>query len=132
MQVRLSARTLMIVLLFSLFVSVGCNKKPLYQVNDGSFPPRATAKVKRAILDAGKSLGWRMESKGAGRIQATIAPRGHKAVVNIDYTGSRFTIKYVSSVDLHYENTASGEVIHKNYNNWVRRLENRIYLNLSE
>ena len=74
------------------------------------------------IRRAGAGLGWRMEPQGAGLMRGTLDLRTHQAVVAIPYDTQRFSIRYVSSSNLDYD----GRAIHRNYNSWVRNLQNAI------
>ncbi len=78
--------------------------------------------VKQAIITAGTGLGWDMIPQEDGRITGKLYIRTHVAVVDITYTTEEFSITYVDSTNLKYD----GKVIHRNYNNWVQNLENRI------
>ena len=74
------------------------------------------------IRRAGAGLGWRMEPQGPGLMRGTLDLRAHQAVVAIPYDTQRFSIRYLSSSNLDYD----GQVIHRNYNSWVRNLQNAI------
>jgi hypothetical protein len=78
--------------------------------------------VKQAILSAGTGLGWKMTPQEDGRITGRIDLRKHVAIVDITYTAKAFSITYVDSTNLKYD----GRLIHRNYNNWIMNLENRI------
>ncbi|MCR9212233.1 MAG: hypothetical protein NXI13_00835 [Proteobacteria bacterium] len=74
------------------------------------------------ILTAGIERGWQMKKEGPGKIMATLLNRDHKAVVDIIYTKTNYSILYDSSVNLRYDGTR----IHRNYNRWVKNLEKDI------
>jgi len=78
--------------------------------------------VKKAIISAGTGLGWKMTPQGDGRITGRLDLRKHTAIVDITYTAKAFSITYVDSTNLKYD----GRLIHRNYNNWIMNLENRI------
>lgn len=78
--------------------------------------------VKQAIISAGTGLGWKMMPQEDGRITGRLDIRRHVAIVDITYTADRFSINYVDSTNLKYD----GRLIHRNYNNWIMNLENRI------
>ncbi len=96
----------------------------IYQVSARPFgTEEAPLEIRQnQILRAGAGLGWQMEVEGPGRIVATLNLRSHTAVTNIAFNTRQFSILYAESRNLQ----ASGELIHKNYNGWVRNLERAI------
>jgi len=78
--------------------------------------------VKKTIISAGTGLGWKMMPQEDGRITGRLDLRKHTAIVDIAYTTEAFSITYVDSTNLKYD----GRLIHRNYNNWITNLENRI------
>ena len=78
--------------------------------------------VKKAIVSAGTGLGWKMTPQEDGRIAGRLDLRKHIAIVDITYTAKAFSITYADSTNLKYD----GRLIHRNYNNWIKNLENRI------
>lgn len=74
------------------------------------------------IIAAGIERGWQMKKDGPGKLTATLLNRDHKAVVDILYTKTSYSILYDSSVNLRYDGTR----IHRNYNRWVKNLEKDI------
>ena len=74
------------------------------------------------IKRAGAGLGWVMQDVYPGLIRGTLNVRSHQAVVDVPYTQTTFSVRYASSNNLDY----SGSGIHKNYNSWVKNLEQRI------
>jgi hypothetical protein len=88
------------------------------------------AQVQQAIMEGAVQRQWTARVVKPGSISATILVRGkHFAEVAIDHTDSTYSIKYVSSRDLDY-NEAKRE-IHKNYNKWVTLLNQQIALRLT-
>lgn len=89
----------------------------------GSGKPLTLAQVKQTITTAAKSRDWSVKDSGASQVTATILVRGEfRVAVDIPYTTKEFSIKYVSSENLNYKETAKGPVIHANYNKWVKNL----------
>ncbi len=62
-----------------------------------------------------------------GHLQAELTVRHHFAKVDITYSSEAYSIKYNDSVLLLYD----GEEIHRNYNNWVQQLSDRIKIELT-
>jgi PBP1b-binding outer membrane lipoprotein LpoB len=112
----------------------GCSatQQPLYNVQNSSvqtFDGRklTAAQVEKAILQAGVQRGWRMQKVKDGLITGTLVVRTHSAVIEVKYNSSSYSITYKNSTDLNYD----GVNIHKNYNSWVRNLDNSIQLYLN-
>jgi hypothetical protein len=68
-----------------------------------------------------------MSDAGPGIIKGRLQARDHVAEISIPYSATRYSINYVSSLNL----MASGGQIHKSYNRWVQNLNQNIQLNLS-
>jgi hypothetical protein len=113
-------------LLFLGAALVSCNRNAeIYNVASHNFAtPSAPLAVRtEQIREAGRKLGWAMTEEGPGQMRAKLAVRSHTATVRINYTPSAYAIAYVDSTNL----DASGTQIHKNYNGWVKDLEEAIY-----
>ena len=111
-------------LAITMLVFGGCRTAPIYNVSHKAVVPVSYSKMQRAILHAGNSLGWQMSRIRKGLIRGKLILRSHVATVNIYYSGSRYSIKYVKSANLKY-NPEKG-TIHSNYNGWIRNLESAI------
>lgn len=85
--------------------------------------------VRVAITRAGAGLGWVMIEEEPGLIKGTLRLRTHVAVVDVAYDTSTYSIQYVDSTNLNY-NESKG-TIHKNYNGWIQNLDNAIRTELS-
>jgi hypothetical protein len=100
-----------------------CAQPAPIQEGAGEFVGRGTLSQRAAeIRRAGAGLGWVMQEQGPGLMRGTLNLRTHQAVVDIPYDTRRFSIRYVSSANLDY----TGSTIHRNYNTWVRNLQNAI------
>ena len=120
-------------LIISTILISGCRTAPVHNVSDEPFPTwqekDITQKdISKAIINAGQSLGWVMKEKEDGHIQGSLLLRTHKAVVDINYDHSKYSITYKDSENLNYDGTD----IHRNYNNWVINLTNKINTNISQ
>lgn len=130
MQLKSLGITLLVI---STILIAGCRTAPVHNVSDESITPWQTRDlsqddVSKAIISAGQSLTWIMQEKEEGHIQGTLLLREHVAVVDIYYDKTKFSIKYKSSKNLNYDGTD----IHRNYNNWIINLTNRISLHISQ
>ena len=87
-------------------------------LDDGS--PQSIETVKKAILTACKDKGWSPSVVGDGLIEAEIMVRTrHRALIEIPFSGSHYSIIYKDSHGLGYEKRGK---IHRNYNRWVAML----------
>jgi hypothetical protein len=84
-------------------------------------PPTA-ARIKAAIIHAGKSRGWTVSDSEPGKVTLRYAPRTHEVVVAVRYDANGFKVEYVSSKEMNYEVKRGTPEIHGNYNRWIRNL----------
>ena len=107
-----------------LLAVAGCRIVPIMDVDVGLAAPQGVTidEVGQAVMQAASELGWNVEAKEAGSAKATLRLRKHVAVVDIHYGTRSLRIDYVRSENL----MASGNEIHRNYNNWVKNLSVRI------
>lgn len=109
-----------------LIALAGCRAgAPIYDVKDTAIPISANQslslnEVTKAITAAAAKHGWEMRVEKPGLIVATLHLREHEAVVNILYDTSSYSIVYVSSQNLQFNE--GNRTIHKNYNSWIRNL----------
>ena len=86
---------------------------------DGKAP--TDAQVRDAVERAAKVLNWTVVPAGENRLLATLVVRNkHTIAVNLTWTPDKLSATYASSVNMKYEMTAKGPVIHPFYNDWVR------------
>jgi hypothetical protein len=101
---------------------VGCVTNPVYNVTDApviaSTSNYKVRDVRSAILQAGAAQGWQMQEVQPGLIVGTLNVRDHTAQVDIEYDRKTYNILYKNSYNLKYD----GVNIHKNYNEWVQKL----------
>lgn len=88
--------------------------------------------VGNAIVRAGVSLNMTMQKVTPGLLTATYVPiggtaRGQSAVMEIKFDTRQYGITYRESRGLGYDGTG----IHRAYNTWVQRLDQRIRAQLS-
>ena len=120
-------------LLALILVLSGCARTlPVYNVTDAPVESVSGAQVTQAqvgdaIAKAANDKGWLVNRVSDGHIEATIHVRQHAAVVDIRYFATSYDITYKSSDVLLYD----GEKIHRNYNKWIKILEQRINNNIS-
>jgi len=128
----LSRFTMLAYVLATLLVT-GCAPTPVRNVVDAPVVSNKASlsldDVRIAITHAGASLGWIMIEQAPGKIKGTLKLRSHTAIVDVTYDTSTYNIQYVDSTNLDY--SASKGTIHKNYNGWIRNLDNAIQRELA-
>lgn len=99
----------------------------LYNVERSSYnvvDALSSARAEKAIKNAGSRLGWQMTTVQPGLIRGTLNLRKHYAVVDINYDGRGYSIDYIDSENLKYDDEKGK--IHKSYNKWIQNLERQI------
>ena len=94
--------------------------------------PPETKALESAIEKSLAQRHWTIKEHQPGKYVAEYAEREHSATIAILYDGQSARIDYVDSKGLLYAQDSSGEVIHRNYNTWVKNLANDIKVNLSQ
>jgi hypothetical protein len=97
-----------------------------------SFAPLPVSDVEAAIYQGCSKGKWIPTKIRDGEIEATLYLRNHVAVVDIDYDANAFQVRYVRSENLNFKNRGGEEVIHPNYNAWVKNLISNIETALNE
>jgi len=120
------AISLMVILL------VACVAQPIYNIDDAmivSSTNKTLAKedIKNAIMKAGTTRGWVIKENSPGNLVGTLFIRNHMAKIDIKYNEKSYSINYIDSENLNHE----GYLIHKNYNNWVKNLQQDIEIQLN-
>ena len=93
--------------------------------------PRRAARERRGRWSGRSRRRWRDDTgpsrrRPRERYTAQLDERPHSATVAIVYDATNARIDYVDSTNLAYENGPNGEVIHRNYNTWVKNLASDI------
>ncbi len=124
----------LLVLLPLVLLLAGWRTAPLYNPEPIQVPEGLTMKeVGKAVKLAMVKRGWSAASVKPGKILAVLHIRKHTAKVLITYDDKQVTIRYVGSENLKYKKEDDGtEIIHKNYNSWIRNLAGDIETKLSE
>ena len=123
-----------ILLLCLAVLAFGCSKPILTPTaNFAAESPQATREdMREAIIQACAGRGWNITKADDSHVYASIAPRTHRAEIDIAYSESSVVINYVSSSNLEYKAGKDGETptIHRAYNRWVNNLIHDIRNNL--
>lgn len=118
-----------LLLCLATVMAVGCTGRAVQNI-DQSLPPdssRSSAQVQEAIHKALAEQQWELQQDSGSVIYAQITVRErHHAEISIPYSSQQYSIKLRSSSGLDEED---GQ-IHRNYNNWVTILNDKILQNL--
>lgn len=112
------------------FVIIGCSTvKPILEPNY-IVSGYTAEQMEQAILNAQNSdRGWALKKQNEGLITGHLINREYTADVQIPYTASGYTIKYVGSSE---NLNSDGKIIHRNYNRWVANLDKDIQKELNK
>jgi len=100
--------------------------EPIYNVVNHPIPASAQKLpldvIAKAIIAGGARTQWQIAPGSGGLVGVLNVRDKHQANVAITYSQTSFNITLVSSSNLLQE----GNLIHRNYNRWVRELERNI------
>ena len=106
--------------------------QPIYSVVNNPIPSSAQFLSVREIGDivemSAINRGWMVEEVEPDLYEVTYRKKTHKAVIEVSFDQTSYSIKYKDSADLFY----NGANIHRNYNRWVKYLERDIQMNLQK
>jgi len=117
----------------TLLLLAGCDTTQIYNVPGNSVLVASAGKqfnqasVKKAIIRAGEQQGWQMEEADPGQLIATRSADERMAKVDIHYSAKSYSITYRDSSGFDY----AGSKINEEYNNWVKRLEMAIKMQIN-
>jgi len=115
------------------FVLVGCSTAaPVMSISQTVNTQQAgdSMRTQIAIYEALQGRGWQLQSDDGSKIIARYNKQDrHTAVIQIDYSAYRYSIKHVSSQGLNYN--VKRNSIHRNFNRWIKNLEMDINSKLS-
>ena len=119
---------LLIVAALAVVVAACGTSKPVLNIDDAPIAgTHTTDQVRMVIATVAKKRGWVVEDVGPGLLKATFSGHSHRAVVNIPYTTTTFSIHYVDGTNLDY----NGKTIHRNYDRWINNLREDIQKELA-
>ncbi|GAB2891604.1 hypothetical protein ACCI51_02735 [Microbulbifer echini] len=119
---------------FSIIMT-GCTSNPVMNIQDRNIPDRldgstqTQGSVKKSIIAGCIQRNWTCREVAPGKIHASINVRKHHAEAEINYNISNYSITYKDSDMLDYNEKYY--TIHRNYNRWVRNLNDAIIKQLS-
>ncbi|ACV27496.1 hypothetical protein [Kangiella koreensis] len=123
-----------LILISGLLLIAACKTVPVYDVhnepvnNVSGQSDLTLEQVEKVIVGAAIKRGWKPRIVSPGLVEARLDLRQHTAIINIAFTSSSYSINYVDSQNLHYDDGK----IHRNYNNWITNLSRDIQLGLWE
>lgn len=119
---KILSRVLLISMGLLLLASCA-RQQPVLNLQNQSIQAELTnSQIKKAILQGGATRGWQMREIKPGLIRGTVDRSGHHAEIEIPYSNKSYSINYVSSTNL----MAKDGSIHRNYNKWVKLLDEAI------
>ena len=113
---------------FSLLAACGGGLVPVHNIQNAPVVvPRGqtstSVQVRDAIIRALGSRNWQLNREGPDGIVASMIVGGHSATIRIQYDEHTYSIQHVdSSPGLKF----NGVAIHRNYNNWIEKLNRSI------
>lgn len=123
-------RWLKVLLPLVLFTLVGCTN-PIYNVADQYYPAGVEKvsldKIEKVMISAMNDRGWIVTNRAPGKLSARYNKGQLVAEIVVLFDSKKYSIQYVSSQNLR----ASGDTIHRRYNNWIHYLEQDINRGLS-
>jgi acetylglutamate kinase len=130
-----------LILLAGVVVSFAAPARDAVQIIDHENVPVATGSGKPASSDAvgaaianaaknGKRV-WVVSKVAPDRLQATYNVRQHTIAVNINYSAKAYSIHYLSSTNMKFNETNGVKYIHPFYNTWVDELKRGISAELT-
>ena len=120
-QAQRSGTSAAIALLLAL---TACGPTKPYDVPATAFSDPKTTQEDRGeqIKRAAAGLGWTVKEAGPGRLEASLLQGSKRAVVDIRFDSTAFTVHYLDSAGLSYDGTRIDPL----YNQWVERLEDAV------
>jgi hypothetical protein len=109
----------------ALLLVVACRTAPVHDVPRTGWAIQSTptmADLSEAIWAAGRREGWRVREVSPGVLRAEKTLRTHRALVEIDYDTTGYSIRLLEADNLLYD----GRSIHDAYNEWVVALDKSI------
>lgn len=83
--------------------------------------------VEQAIITAAGINQWTIDKREPGELTATLNVRNkHSISVKIPYTAETYSLQYLNSSNMKYENKDGVASIHPFYNRWVKNLRDSI------
>lgn len=117
--------------LLAIFSLAACKSTQVYNVEKANVPTGLSSKqVEKNIVKALTQKGWQIKANNNGIILAEILVRTHTARIQIDFDASHYSINYIDSTNLKYNEAKN--TIHRNYNNWIIYIDRLIQTGLVE
>jgi len=117
--------TKLIMLTMIILGITACSSNKVYNVGLKELAVKTDNQVVyQAIIDSGKFLGWNMRQTNPNTIIGKLVVRDHVAKISIYFDENSYSIKLLEAENLNYNSAKN--TIHKNYNGWIKNLENQI------
>lgn len=120
-------KRMMLLMLCSLAVpAIAGRTQPVYEPEILVDGKPSTDQIAQVIKKALVARTWAVKGDEKGVISAQIWVRSHSAKIKVHYNKKKITIKYVASENLAEKHKGDTVFIHRNYNRWIKNLENDI------
>ena len=96
----------------------------IMSIEDCKVTLSGTRTMKEVVVAAAHGKMWMPEERGDNTVRCTLDVRGHQVVVDVVFTDTSFSIRYISSQNMDYD--AATRRINRKYNQWVRNLRREI------
>lgn len=120
--------------LFTLFaLLVGCSSNDVMNIENNLIPTKPSGEeltleeIQKSIVNSLQRRRWQPKVISADEVQGRLNVRDHWAQISITFNRKTYSINYLDSKNLDYKNGS----IHRNYNNWVLRLDRTIQQDLN-
>ncbi len=109
----------------ALSAQAGGKGQPLSSYENVSLMTKSKNAAEAAIILGATRRDWTAEVVSPELVRCKINVRNkHKVVVDVPHTEKSFSIRYVSSENMNYDE--GSKTIHRNYNRWVANLAKAI------
>lgn len=96
-------------------------------------PAKSLTAMQQIVTQSAERYKWDIVSNKPGLLALSYGRTGKWAVkVDVEYTGSQYTIKYKDSFGLDYQVKNGVADIHRNYNRWINNLNTEIQYRLKK
>ena len=129
----ISRKSTFVFALMGVLALAGCRTVQIENINDAPYglsaasspSPLTLQDYEKAIIRAGSRRNWVFQRVDAGHLIGTNNVRSkHTAVVDVKFNTETFSITFNRAQNLNHD--ASRNIIHPNYNHWVRNLRQDI------
>lgn len=129
-----SKKLILAFIAIAMCFATSCRKAYIQNINNEPIPYVSPEKklsqeqIEKAIVVGGSRLGWSIVKAKPNLMVGTLNIRKHQVQVDITYTDESYSINYRDSTNM----KSDGTKIHRNYNAWVKKLDDAIRKSLAD